>query len=276
MRHDLATARTTKIRLATPSGVLPAQVIEPTNTSDLPPLVVLHGISRNAAELVNLFLPEAVRTGRKIVVPHFEAREWPVFQRPCGKTRPDQALLALLARLADRDPAFAGRVDLFGHSGGAQLAHRFAMIFPQKVARLNLAAAGWYCLPDTSMPYPYGLGADATRDSLTWARRHDQMLTSYLRLSVRVFVGTEDTGRDDSLRKTPQLDHIQGPTRLARAQTYVARFQSAALARGLQPDVTLTRLPGVTHDVAQAIRQADLARLVTDDWPSPCHAAQAV
>jgi pimeloyl-ACP methyl ester carboxylesterase len=252
-------------RVASPAGVLTARVINPATLSGQPPLVVLHGISRNAAELVELFSPEAARSGRRIIVPHFSAKLWPVFQRPSRNARPDQALLALLMQLALGDKSLDGPVDVFGHSGGAQLAHRFAMLYPQKVARLHLAAAGWYCLPDRSMAYPYGIGADETPGSLTWARRHEQALPAYLNLPVRVYVGTQDTDRDDSLRQESTLDDIQGLTRVARAETYVARFRAAARLRGIRPDICLTRLPGVTHDVAQAIRQTDLARLVTAD-----------
>ena len=264
MHHQPFVPKISEVRLATSTGVLTARIIDPRVVSELPPLVVLHGISRNACELVELFLPEAIRTGRTIVVPHFSTEHWPVFQRPCRKARPDQALLAILSRLAYQDAAFAGGVDLFGHSGGAQLAHRFAMLFPQKVGRLHLAAAGWYCLPDASMSYPYGLGIDGTPDSLTWGRRHSQMLPQYLRLPVRVFVGTADTDRDASLRQTPALDRIQGATRLVRAETFVAHFQAAAHAQGIAPDISLTYMPGVTHDVAHAINSAELTRLVID------------
>ncbi len=250
------------------AGNLPARVIRPAGLSGLPPLVVLHGISRNADELVALFRPAAERSGRIVIVPHFAQSAWPHFQRPCRAARPDQALLALLAHLAAIDPSLAGQVDLFGHSGGAQLAHRFAMLYPHKVARLHLAAAGWYCLPDSSMAYPYGLGVDAAPVSLTWARRHRQALPAFLRLPVRLYVGTADDQRDDALRQSPQLDRGQGPTRIARAETYVARFRAAALTSGATPDITLTRLPGVAHDVAQAIRQGNLAALVTQD-PTP-------
>jgi len=174
----------------------------------------------------------------------------------------------LLAHRAAIAPLLAGQVDLFGHSGGAKLAHRFAMLYPHKVARLHLTAAGWYCLPDTSMAYPYGLGVDATRGSLTWARRHQQALPAFLRLPVRVYVGTADDQRDGALRQSPQLDRGQGPTRIARAETYVARFRAAAEACGAVPDITLTRLPGVAHDVGKAIRQGNLAAIVTQD-PTP-------
>jgi pimeloyl-ACP methyl ester carboxylesterase len=257
-------------RVASPSGTLPAQVIQPAGLSGLPPLVVLHGISRNADELVALFTPEAERSGRIVVVPHFSASAWPHFQRPCRAARPDQALLALLSHLAMLDAAFAGPVDIFGHSGGAQLAHRFAMLYPNRVGRLNLAAAGWYCLPDTSMAYPYGLGVDADPGSLSWARRHEQALSAYLRLSVQVFVGLEDSLRDDALRQSPKLDRVQGATRIARAQTYVEHFRAAARAKGIIPDITLTPLPGVGHDVAQAIRDAGLAAKVTSHGNATC------
>ncbi len=265
MPYNRAKASVIDHRVASSAGILPAQIIVPARPSPLRPLVVLHGISRNAAELVDIFLPEAERTGRRIVVPHFNDKEWPVFQRPTGKARPDQALLALLLHLALNDRAFAEPVDLFGHSGGAQLAHRFAMLYPQKVKRLHLAAAGWYCLPDNSMTSPYGIGADSTPGSLTWARRHGQTLPAFLRLAVRVYVGTRDTERNASLRQNPLLDRIQGPTRVARAETYVERFRAAAHARAILPDIGLTRLPGVTHDVAQAARKSALTRLVTDD-----------
>jgi len=273
MHRPISQTSIARLRVASPSGTLPARIIRPTILSDLRPLIVLHGISRNADELVALFTPEAERSGRIVVVPHFAQRRWPHFQRPCRAARPDQALLALLGHLAVMNPAFDGPVDLFGHSGGAQLAHRFAMLYPHKVGRLNLAAAGWYCLPDASMTYPYGLGGDATPGALCWARRHEQALPAYLRLGVQVFVGTHDTDRDDSLRQCPDLDRIQGHTRIARAGTYVERFRAAARARGILPEITLIRLPGVTHNVAQAIRQAHLGRLVTAGEPPRLAAA---
>jgi pimeloyl-ACP methyl ester carboxylesterase len=268
MPRRFFTQPVTAHHVASPSGTLRARIIRPAIASHLPPLVVLHGISRNADELVDLFQADAERSGRKILVPHFCQKRWPDFQRPSRKARPDQALLALLSHLAVLDPAFDGPVDVFGHSGGAQLAHRFAMLYPHKIGRLNLAAAGWYCLPDASMAHPYGLGADATPEALKWARRHDHAMPAFLRLAVRVFVGTQDTVRDASLRQNPDLDRIQGRTRIARAETYVERFRASARARGIRPDIALTRLHGVTHDVAQAIAQAGLARLVAEGEPA--------
>lgn len=267
MPHPDTRPTVTGLRVASAAGSLPARIIRPAAPSSLPPLVVLHGISRNAGALATLFTPWAARSGRMVIVPRFSETRWPHFQRPCRAARPDQALLALLAHLAATDPACAGPVDLFGHSGGAQLAHRFAMLYPHTVGRLNLVAAGWYCLPDASMSYPYGLGTDAARDSLSWVRRSRQGLPAFLRLPVRVFVGTADRDRDPALRTSPALDRGQGPDRIARAETYVARFRSAAQSHGIAPDIALTRLAGIAHDVGQALRRSDLAARVTGDGP---------
>ncbi|NJN35811.1 MAG: hypothetical protein HC794_00660, partial [Nitrospiraceae bacterium] len=65
--------------VVSPAGSLPARVIRPAGLSGLPPLVVLHGISRNADELLDLFRPEAERSGRIVIVPHFRAVDLAAF-----------------------------------------------------------------------------------------------------------------------------------------------------------------------------------------------------
>ncbi|QDA36850.1 alpha/beta hydrolase (plasmid) [Paracoccus liaowanqingii] len=252
----------TRITSASTAGVLRACVIHPSAPSGLAPLVVLHGISRNADQLVDLFRPEAECSGRVVIVPHFEAEAWPDFQRPSRVARPDLALLALLTQIEAGDSGMRGPIDLFGHSGGAQLAHRFAMLYPNRIGRLHLAAAGWYCLPDASMPHPYGLAESHRSADTAWVRRHTEMLSIYVGLSVRLYVGALDLGRDNSLRKTASLDRIQGRTRRDRAAHYLTSFRRAAEALGRTPDITLTELPSVPHDVALAITQTGLARLV--------------
>lgn len=257
------TSTVDRIKTATQAGPLAAFVINPHRTAEAQPLVVLHGISRNARSLVSHFQQEAERSGRLIIVPHFTRKQWPHFQRPGLAARPDQAVVGLLNRLALRYPECAGRVDLVGHSGGAQLAHRMAMLYPQRVARLNLAAAGWYCLPDRSMPFPYGLGDSDSRGAGLWNRRNQAGLDAFLGLQIRVFIGTHDTERDSALRVTPELDAGQGRTRYDRARTYVAAVRRAALDHGRIADIRLIEMQGCAHDVEQAITSAGLARMVT-------------
>lgn len=263
------TSRICRLHSTSPAGILRARVIVPDRPTHARPLLVLHGISRNAQELTDLFRPEAERCGRFVIVPRFSEQGWPHFQRPGRAARPDQALLSLLAGFAATWPDQAGPVDIFGHSGGAQLAHRFAMLFPQKAGDLHLGAAGWYCLPDDSMPYPYGLGTGGDPRDLFWIRRMQAALGRFLDRRISLYIGTRDTDRDDALRITPALDRGQGPDRLRRAHAYARALRDAAAARGLVPRVRLTELPGCAHDVGWAIRNAGLARQVMTPAPAP-------
>lgn len=254
--------RAERITVIGPAGRLSALVLRPDWRADAPPLVVLHGISRNAGTLARLLAPHAHRTGRPVILPYFNAEDWPVFQRPTVTARPDRALLGLLNALGQSTPDLAGPVDFFGHSGGAQLAHRVAMLYPHRVAALHLAAAGWYCLPDHTMRYPYGLASGKNSHDCKWARRTAVGLEDYLRLPLSLYVGTHDTARDKSLRQGPQLDAVQGPTRRARAHHYLSAFATAARAVGVSPRARLIELPGCVHDVVAAITRNDLATRV--------------
>ena len=220
------------------------------------PLIALHGISRNARALWEAFVPEARDTGRAVLVPRFDAARWPRFQR-IGKARPDFALLGLL-RQAGLD---GQKFDLFGFSGGAQLAHRFAMLYPHRVATLHLAAPGWYCLPDLDTHWPQGLRRalgkrlrkfDAAALSLI-------QLENYLSLPVRLWVGANDLQRDASLRQTSDVDARQGLTRIDRAVSYAEAFVKSAQSKGIHADIALTILPGCGHDFAQCAQIGGLA-----------------
>lgn len=235
------------------------QLPEAGPVSALPPLVALHGISRNAKAVLEAFSPYAAQMGRVLIVPRFSKRHWAHFQT-IGRHRADRVLLALLAQVQALGLADTRQVALFGYSGGAQLAHRFAMLYPQRVAKLHIAAAGWYCLPKAGVDFPMGLGSAqdlAARSSskLDVATLIHRQLPAYLRLPLRLYVGQDDIARDPALRKHPTLETHQGTNRLARARSYAAAFHSAAQARGIIPNVTLTELPGCAHsftDCAQA------------------------
>jgi pimeloyl-ACP methyl ester carboxylesterase len=223
------------------------------------PLVALHGISRNARALWQAFGPLAEAQGRALLVPHFAKDHWPLFQR-IDRARPDLALLDLL-----HQAGLSGqRVDLFGFSGGAQLAHRFAMLYPHRVGTLHLAAPGWYTLPDTGVTWPQGLGACPQRHlrSFDAASLSRLQLSHYLSLRVRLWVGALDVQRDSSLRQTVELDAGQGKTRVERAERYAEAFDRAARAMGITPDITLTVLPGCHHDFTQCATVGGLAALV--------------
>ena len=229
------------------------------NTVKPVPLVALHGISRNADAVWHAFGPLAAAEGRTLLVPRFSDSQWPRFQQ-IGRARPDVALLDLFEQAG-----LAGqRVDLFGFSGGGQLAHRFAMLYPHRVATLHLAAPGWYTLPETTLPWPQGLGAVPTPRfrGFDAAALSPLQLRQYLSLPVRLWVGALDPARDASLRQTADLDARQGKTRLERAVCYAKAFDRAARAIGLTPDIKLTVMPGCGHDFTECDQVGGLAARV--------------
>ncbi|MEL7275956.1 MAG: alpha/beta hydrolase [Pseudomonadota bacterium] len=232
---------------------LPAWIVRSASGSDAPPLVAIHGISRGAQEQAEAFARMALKTGRTVIAPLFSHEDWRGYQRITNRYRGDRALLALLRRLEQTGIVATDRFDLFGYSGGAQFAHRFAMLYPQRITRLHLAAAGWYCLPDRSAPYPYALGTTG-HDEASWGCRMAGNRDAFLGLPLALYIGAEDTDRDTALRSTVALDAQQGFTRLDRIRTYKSAFEKQAWDRGISPRTSLTVLHGCGHSFADCIR----------------------
>ena len=216
-----------------------------------PVVVAVHGISRNAPDHHRAFAGLAQSCGAILVVPLFEAAEFPDYQRLGRDGRGQRADLALMS-LVDGVLSSRGlpgrRFHLFGHSGGAQFAHRFVMAHPERVARYAISAAGWYTFPDDSTDFPYGLrhppaGIDMSRQRL------------FLSAPGRVFVGMHDQRRGTSLRQHERVDAEQGRTRIERAMRWTAAMNARAQALDLRPPLDLRQLPGSGHSFGGLVRR---------------------
>jgi len=228
-----------------------------------PVLVSIHGISRNACEHALAFHEPARRQGITVIAPLFAADRFPDYQRLGRRgARADLALLAVLADAEARLGRAIDRVHLFGFSGGAQFAHRFALAWPHLVERLSLAAAGWYTMPIDELRFPYGLAPCRRLPDLRFR------LVPLLRRPIRVFVGEHDRIDDPATRHDPRVDAHQGRHRLERARRWCEALLAAGRARGLHPDVRLEILPHAGHDFAECADPArgDLIRRVLEDW----------
>jgi pimeloyl-ACP methyl ester carboxylesterase len=221
------------------------------------PLVAIHGIGRGARELAETFAAQAAGHGRAVIAPLFDAGRWNGYQRAVAPRRADYALLGLLDELSAEGLVPAGRFDLAGYSGGAQFAHRFAMLYPHRLRRLSVCAAGWWTMPDDAA-FPYGLSGD-------WGARLAAGLDRFLALDIRVSVGAADDRPDAATRSTPALDAAQGGDRVGRAGAWVAALRGEAARRGLPAlRLSLTLLPGAGHDFA-ACAAAGLTDLTLAD-----------
>ena len=229
------------------------------------PLVVVHGISRRAHVHLATFAPFAEMSGRILIAPLFSKARCKRYQQlvadPC---RADQALLATLRAVATKTGYDMSQVDLFGFSGGAQFAHRFAMMYPERVGRLAVASAGWYTLPDFEEAFPYGLASIANG-----RERFQAKLPDFLAIPTLVMVGERDLVRDESLRRRAEVDRRQGLTRVERAARWSQAMRQAAADRGVHAKISFHVLPACGHSFEDCARDGGLVDLVTTWFTDP-------
>jgi poly(3-hydroxybutyrate) depolymerase len=225
-----------------------------TGGSESPLFVTVHGIARNAEAQASLFAPYAEAAGAVLVAPTFAPERFPDYQRlgRAGKgARADEALQSIVEEAAWLTGAASAQIYLFGHSGGAQFAHRYAMAHPERVARVAVASAGWYTFPTPKRRFPYGLRPNSDLPGVLLDPER------FLRVPIAVLVGEED-GTDDNLRHTARLDEEQGATRVERAHRWVVAMQEAAATYRLPPKVTIEKVAGNDHSFEQFMKRGRL------------------
>jgi len=121
---------------ATPSGVPRATV------------VLVHGSDRDPVGMISAFRDWSERRGLALLAPLFVGNirgdgEMNGYKTLVGDgVRYDRILLDMLEEAAEVLPLGPTPVLLFGFSGGAQFAHRFALAHPGSIAALSIAAPG--------------------------------------------------------------------------------------------------------------------------------------
>ena len=211
--------------------------------AEAPLFVVVHGISRNAQAQAQGFQELCERYGVVMVVPVFgvESRDYQRLGRSGRGPRADAALDAVVEEVALRTGCKASSFHLFGISGGAQFAHRYALAHPHRVAGLVVVGSGWYTFPNPRARFPYGIRRSPELPGV----RFDP--EEFLRVPITVMVGEKDTNTE-KVRNTPRVNRQQGKNRLERAQRWVEAMREAATSRGLEPLVKLEVIPEGQHD----------------------------
>ncbi len=221
--------------------------------------VCVHGISRNAEEHVRLFKTMADLYQVAIVSPYFSRKHFPDYQRlGCsgrGK-RADLTLLKIFNEVKERTQITHNRFYLFGFSGGAQFAHRFSMAYPKKVAKLAIAASGWYTWPTMRNRFPYGLGNTEQLADL----RFD--LDRFLSIPVSIFVGEDDIQQDNTLNRSKKVTLQQGDNRLERARSWLKALQREADRRRRDTEYQFQVLKGVGHSFSECVDLEKMDQLV--------------
>lgn len=231
----------------------------PENATDQTPiLIVLPGAGRDAEPLRNGMIGSANELGFIILALEFPDLYYPgsdaynmanIFDdgdnpTPSTLNPEEEWTFSVIDPLFSHFKTLVGNntntYDIFGHSAGSQLLHRFLIYQPQSLAqRYVLSAAGWYCMPDPTVDYPYGTG-------LTPAATEN--MQPVFNTTTYVIVGENDTDPNSfNLRHTPEAD-LQGNTRLERAQYFYTTCFDLAQNQGANYAWKYHMVPNTGHD----------------------------
>lgn len=228
------------------------------SATDAKTLIVIHGVGRGARSSAEQLVLLAERYGVILVAPLFSADRYPDYQS-LGLTeqgeRADQALERIVSDFISHTGSSADMLNLFGFSGGAQFVHRFAMAYPERVARLVAGSAGWYTFPDEDVPYPSG-----TRFSTSSTDRF-MVQERFLKVPALVFVGERDTERGTNFCQSPEVDEQQGTTRVERGRRWIEAMQSAAKVRNLDTEYRYMIAPGAGHSLKECLALSDVGEI---------------
>jgi len=237
----------------------------PSGRPDRPLLIAVHGSDRNWLACREAFVPLADRCDISLLAPLF----------PEGVSTPGMAdgykflrepdvdyialLHAMLAAFAEISPFDSRRLFLFGFSGGAQFAHRYALVEATRLAGLVVAAPGNVTLVDDTLPWWAG-----TKDmDRALGRPLDR--AGLGRLPVHLIVGSKDFS-EGLVERGPDDPYYSPHSQLGGATRWE---RIASLARSLKSvagNVSEETVEGAGHDFAPLAAAAAtwLERMIRD------------
>jgi len=213
-------------------------------------VIVLHGMSRNAADYRDYWELLADHYKVLVVAPQFDNEHWKGTEGynlgEIGNGDRQKTVFAAIEHLFDemRDGQ-AGYV-LFGHSAGGQVAHRMALLFPENRATVIVAAnAGWYTMPDfrqekVANPFPFSLVNVPGGGG-------EQLVRKALARRLVVMAGESDNDPDAKNMSKSSGAEKEGATRLERAENFFKTATTAANDLGVKLNWDLIEVPGVAH-----------------------------
>ncbi len=225
-------------------------------------IVALHGMGGRGSDFCQMLLARADREGWVVVAPTFAYGDW---RDPNQVTTEESSrFIPRLHEFLQQLPEQTGlplepRAALFGFSRGAQLAQRFAMIYPEQTLGVAALSAGTYTLPASAtqvngqrvtLRYPFGVADLKER----FGREFN--LDALRGIPFWIAVGGDDRNPTDLPR---QWDPYLGNTRVSRAEAFAQWLRDT----GVQ--VQLVVLPGVDHAIADEERARALDFFATLD-----------
>lgn len=226
--------------------------------STCPMVIALHGKGRRASAMRDHFELVADRHGFLVVAPEFSEKHWPKAEGynlggVADEKERQRWAYAVIEHLFDEMRDGQSDYRLFGHSAGAQFAHRMAMLMPENRASVVIAAnAGWYLMPEwrgdkAAAKYPHSLvGSPAGEAGLRTA----------LGRRLVVLLGDQDTRTDDPDLDKSEGSMKQGANRVERGESFFGAATGAARELGVKFAWELSYVPGAGHEASKMARAA--------------------
>jgi hypothetical protein len=237
--------------------------IPPAGVTRRPVLFVMHGVRRDADRYRDEWRGLSDKHGVVVLVPEFHATDFPkreaynfggvIDQK--GMVRPNKnwhfQAIDQIDDFVGRSRSDARTFDLYGHSAGAQFAHRYALLdVSPRVNRIVIANAGSYSMPVLDKPFPWGLGGIGINES---------HISRILSLEGIVMLGDADTDPNHPALPRDAAAMAQGPHRFARGAAFFEALDAAARNHLLRLGWRKVVVPGVGHDnAAMAVAAARL------------------
>jgi len=223
--------------------------------ANTPVVFVLTGLNRNADTYRDSWVENAKKYKLIVIAPQFSEQDYPGtegynlgnLQDKVTHTANPKGLWAfsvideLFAELQRQGVTQQKSYYLFGNSAGCQFVHRMLTFVPEaQVKAAVCAAAGWWTLPDSENPWPYGLENAPVKVSKA-------QLVSYFAKPVLITVGDKDNDPYHPLLRRSYQAMAQGDSRLTRAKNYFLTAEQKAKRDKVPLNWRFSTLAGVGH-----------------------------
>jgi len=143
----------------------------------------------------------------------------------------------------------AKKYDMFGHSAGGQILHRFAIFYPQsKADKIVASNAGSYTPTEYKTPFPFGIKNTNTKK---------KNLKKSFRKKLTIFLGELDNATETGgkMLRSKTVD-IQGTHRLARGTYFYKHSLQTAKRLNFKYNWKLKVIPNVGHNQRKMAKAA--------------------
>lgn len=233
--------------------------VPPSYSASSKVVFALHGGSRDAAGVRNNMIQKSIDYNFILIAPKFSSSNFSLGDgyilgnvyvdgdNPSTDTLNDENewSFSIIEPLFDSVKSSLSieseKYNLFGFSAGAQFVHRFIQFMPD--ARFNkvvAGAAGWYTVPNNSIPFPYGF-----QNSILISTNLNNLLSSDLHIQV----GALDNNPNSAGLRHNEYADAQGLNRVTRAVHFFESGQNIADSNNNNFNWSLHIIQGAGHNL---------------------------